>query len=155
MLDEELGKLAAKQAIERVSDPAEACFISPMFLVSKSDGSWRPARHQPKPTHYIELFKMESIQTAKGLLHKGDFMVKLYLKDAYLSVPLFPPTQKGCGLLLGKAALEVHNLTIWADQRPYVLTKLTKPIVAVLRKLGIRVILYLDGILILSTTWRE
>ena len=45
-------------------------------------------------------------------------MVKLYLKDTYLSVPLFPPTQKGCGLLLGKAALEVHNLTIWADQRP-------------------------------------
>ena len=61
VLDEELGKLAAKQAIERVSDQAEACFISPMFLVSKSDGSCRPARHQPKPAHYIELFKMESI----------------------------------------------------------------------------------------------
>ena len=77
VLDKELGKLAAKQAIERVSDPAEACFISLMLLVSKSDGSWRPVINlKSLNQHTIERhFKMESIRTAKGLLHEGDFMV--------------------------------------------------------------------------------
>ena len=37
---------------------------------------------------------MDSIRTAKGLLHEEDFMVKLYLKDAYLSVPLSPPHRR-------------------------------------------------------------
>ena len=89
-LDEELQKLAAKQAIERVPDHIGALFTSPMFLVAKADGSWRPVINlKDLNVHIVSRhFKMEFIRTAKGLLQEGDYMVKLDLKDAYLSVPL-------------------------------------------------------------------
>ena len=54
--------------------------------------------HQSKKPTYVNWhtivrhFKMESIRTAKGLLLKGEYMVKLDLKNACLSVPLYPHT---------------------------------------------------------------
>ena len=33
-------------------------------------------------------FKMKSIKTVKGLLQKGDWLVKLDLKDTYLTIPI-------------------------------------------------------------------
>ena len=74
-LDEELKKLAAKQAIERVSDPAEAYFISPMFSVSKSNGSRRPVINLRNPNwHTIARhFKMKPTETAKAFCAKEIF----------------------------------------------------------------------------------
>ena len=154
VLGEELGKMAAKQAIERVSDPAEACFISPMFLVAKSDGSWRPVINLKSLNRHTiaRHFKMESIRTVKGLLQEGDYMMKLDLKDAYLSVPLCPLHRKFVAFHWGDQLWRFKTLPFGLNSAPYVFTKLTKPIVAVLRKLGIRVILYLDDMLILATT---
>ena len=41
-LDRELERMAIKQAIEPVKDSSQATFVSPMFVVTKVGGSWRP-----------------------------------------------------------------------------------------------------------------
>ena len=90
-LDGELEKMAMKQAIEPVRDRSQATFVSPMFMVTKAYGSWRPVINLKCLNQHIlaRHFKMESIKTAKGLLRRGDWMIKLDLKDAYLLVPLY------------------------------------------------------------------
>ena len=40
-LDGELEKMAVKQAIEPVGDSSQATFVSPTFVVTKADDSWR------------------------------------------------------------------------------------------------------------------
>ena len=50
----------------------------------KSSNWWIVPRH----------FKMGSIRTVKGLLMPGDWLVKLDLKDAYLSVLIHASHQK-------------------------------------------------------------
>lgn len=69
-----------------------------------------------------------------------------------ISQSLYIPTQEVYGLLLGKAVWRFKTLPFELNSACYVFTKLTKPIVAVLTKLGIRVILYLDDMLILWST---
>lgn len=68
----------------------------PIVLVPNADGVWRPvvnlkSLNMHKVTYY---FKMESIRTVKGLMQRGDWLTKLDLKDAYLSVPIYPPHQR-------------------------------------------------------------
>ena len=87
-LTEEVRKLQEKQAITPAS--AEGGFTSTVFLVPKADGSWRPVINlQALNKHVITRhFKMESIRTARGLIHQGEWLLKLDLKDAYLNVPV-------------------------------------------------------------------
>ena len=78
-----------------------------MFVVPKSDGSWRPMINLKSLNLYIltRHFKMESIRTAKDLLQGRDYIVKLDLKDVYLSAS---PTQEVCGLPLVRSSMEVQ-----------------------------------------------
>ena len=54
-----------------------------------SNGSWRPVINLKSLRHVItHHFKMESIRTVNGLIQEGDWLMKLDLKDAYLTVPI-------------------------------------------------------------------
>ena len=88
-LTAEIDKLLQKQAISQVEAfPGE--FLSPIFLVPKTHGSWRPIINIRDLNSHIAQhhFQMEGIRTVKGLMGKGDWLTKLDLKDAYLSVPM-------------------------------------------------------------------
>ena len=87
-LTEEVKELARKQAI--VPAQEEGGFSSPIFLVPKSDGTWRPVINLKSLNRHVIAphFKMESIRTIKSLMQKGDWLLKLDLKDAYLTVPI-------------------------------------------------------------------
>lgn len=65
-LDGELEKMVLKQAIEPARDISQATFVSPMFVVRKADGSWRPVINLNCLNQHIlaRHFKMESIKTA-------------------------------------------------------------------------------------------
>ena len=100
-------------------------------------------------------FKMESIRTAKGLMQTGDWLVKLDLKDAYFSVPIHPSCQKYLKFEWKGQAWQFKALPFGLSSAPYVFTKLMKPVVSILRRLGIRSILYLDDMLIMSKSKEE
>ena len=76
-------------------------------------------------------------------------MVKIDLKDAYLTVPVaeeFHPLlafQNGQGKLL-----QFQTLPFGLSTAPFTFTKLTKPAIRVLRQVGVRIVVYLDDMLL-------
>ena len=86
----------------------------------------------------------------RDLLKKGDFMVKLDLKDAYFTVPVWIGHQKYLRFLWKETLWEFACLPFGLASAPRTFTKIMKPVVATLRNLGIRVIIYLDDLLILA-----
>ena len=155
-LTKEVEELVRKEAI--VSPPYnDVGFMSQMFLAPKSDGSWCPVINLKSLNKYViaRHFKMESIRTAKGLMQTGDWLVKLDLKDAYFSVPIHPSSQKFLKFKWRGQTWQFKALPFGLSSAPYVFTKLMKPVVSILRRLGIRSILYLDDMLIMSRSKEE
>ena len=95
---------------------------------------------------------MESIKSVKGLIQKGDWLTKLDLKDAYLTVPVHPGYQKYLKFHWQGQQWQFTVLPFGLNSAPYIFTKLMKPVVATLRKLGIRVVLYLDDMLLMANS---
>lgn len=82
-------------------------------------------------------------------------MVKLDLKDAYLSVSLHQDHRRFMTFHWNNRLWRFNTLPFGLSNTPYAFTMLIKPVVALLRKLGIRAILYLDDMLIIAQKKEE
>ena len=151
----EVGELLHKQAISRaVSDDG---FISNIFLVPKGKGKWRLILNLKALNLYTEHqhFKMEDIRCVKDLLNRGDYMCKLDLKDAYLSVPIAQCHRKYLKFAWQGTVYQYNVLPFGLATAPRAFTKLMKPALAHLRSKGVRLIAYLDDLLIIGKDKRE
>ena len=82
---------------------------------------------------------------------KGDFFTKIDLQDAYLTIPIHPGDRKFLQFILWEGSLfQFSCLCFVLSSAPWSFTKILKPVVAALRKRGIRIIVYLDDFLILN-----
>ena len=95
---------------------------------------------------------MENLATLKSLLNKGDYMINLDLTDAYLTVPIHPVSQKFLRFLFGNETYQFTAMPFGLNIAPRVFMKIMKPVVASLRSQGIRLIIYLDDILIIASS---
>ena len=79
-----IANLLAKGAVKAVQ-PQDDQFTSTLFLVEKDNGEFRPVINLRALNRFLgkESFKMEGLQVVRSLLQKGDFMMKLDLKDSY------------------------------------------------------------------------
>jgi hypothetical protein len=125
-----------------------------LFLVPKKGGGQRPVLDLSSLNQFIdtEHFKMENLATLKSLLNKGDYMINLDLTDAYLTVPIHPVSQKFLRFLFGNETYQFTAMPFGLNIAPRVFTKIMKPVVASLRSQGIRLIIYLDDILIIASS---
>ena len=156
LLSKEVEDLAAKEAITSCGDDDDG-FFSQLFLVPKSDGSWRPVINLKGFNKFIitRHFKMESVRTVKAIIQKGDWLLKLDLKDAYLSVPIHADHQKYLRFRWENRTWQFRTLPFGLSSAPQTFTKLLKPVVSTLRRLGVRIILYLDDMLIMAQCKHE
>ena len=83
----------------------------------------------------------------KDLLRKGDFIVKIDLKDAYFTVRVWKNHQTFLRFVWKETMYKFACLLAIA---PRVYTKLLKPVLGLLRQMGIRLIVYLDNVLIMG-----
>ena len=86
--DLEVESLLSKDAIRRVHHkPGE--FLSSLFVVPKKGGSFRPIINLKDLNRFIAYtrFKRENLSAVRHLLRKDDWLVKLDLQDAYLTLP--------------------------------------------------------------------
>jgi len=152
--DEEVDDLLLKGAIVRVLDSSPG-FYSRLFAVPKPRSTlFRPIINL-KPVNSCvkyEHFKMEGLDSVKHLLRQGDWMVKLDLKDAYFTVPICEEHQCFLRFVWKGLKFQFVCLPFGLSSAPRAFTKIMKPVVAVLRASGIRVVIYLDDLLFLNST---
>jgi hypothetical protein len=139
--DEEVSNLLRKKAISLASNTPG--FFSRIFAIPKKSGGYRPIinlKNLNQHIHYSH-FKMEGLDIIKNLLKKGDWMAKLDLSDAYLTVPVCNAHQPFLRFRWKGIAYQFLCLPFGLAPAPRVFTKILKPVMAALRSRGVRVII--------------
>jgi hypothetical protein len=93
---------------------------------------------------------MEGMDSVRHLIRQGDWMVKLDLKDAYLSVPICLEHQPFLCFRWRSICYQFTCLAFGLSPAPRLFTKLLKPVVGALRRAGIRLVIYLDDIIFMN-----
>ena len=149
----EVEKMIQKQAVARVPlEQSAKGFHSQLFSVPKKDGGTRPIINLKRLNSHVETvhFKMEGIHMLKDILKQGDWMTKVDLKDAYFMIPMASNMKRFLRFRWQSQTYQFNCLPFGLSSAPWVFTKTTRPIVTVLRTLGLRMIIYIDDILIMA-----
>ena len=127
-------------------------FIGHIFLRPKKSGGMRPVFNMKALNQFIQYkhFKMENLTMLKTLLQKNDYMIKVDLKDAYFCVPMSPRDQNYLKFQWENKIYQFTCLPFGLTSAPRQFTKLMKPVVSLLRRIGVRLLIYLDDLLILN-----
>ena len=152
LIQQEVETLLMKGAVTKLRTPPMGGFYSTLFLVPKKDGGVRPVINLKQLNAFLEVphFKMEGIQTLKSLLKRGDWLVKVDLKDAYFSIPISREHRKYLCFAVGNNTYQFNCLPFGLASAPWVFTKTLKPVAALGRELGVQLIVYIDDILLLA-----
>ena len=152
-IEAEISELLQKGALTNVTPDSDQ-FVSNLFLVPKRDGGSRPVINLKDLNEYLQYnhFKMEGIHLLRDLMRPNDWLGKVDLKDAYFVVPIWENHKKYLRFLWKDSLLEFACLPFGLAVAPRVFTKIMKPVVALLRRTGIRLIIYLDDLLFMSSS---
>ena len=154
LLAEEIVKLLAKGAITEVPQKRSSLgFYSSLFLIPKKTGM-RPVINLRTLNTYIppHHFKMEGLHTLRDLLKEGDWMTKVDLKDAYFMIPIHQQDRQFLRFSTESRDYQFTCLPFGLSCAPWVFTKTLKPVLTLLRELGVRLVAYIDDILVLAET---
>ena len=154
MIDEEISKLEAKSVIVKTSHESGE-FISPIFSVPKKDNKVRLILNLKKFNEHVKSyhFKMDSIHTALSLMTEGCWMASLDLKDAYYSVSIDPTYQKFLKFSYKGTLFKYTVYPNGLSTCPRNFTKLLKPVLCFLRKKGHILVIFIDDILLIATSY--
>jgi ribonuclease HI len=149
----EIGSLLKSGAIEEM-DPNTPCFVSRFFLIPKKNGKIRPIIDLRRLNQFVKYyhFKMEGIELVKSLVRRGDFMVTLDLNQAFYHVPLARDQRKYFAFDFMEKRYCFNCLPFGLSSSPRIFTKILRPVIKLAREKGIRLIVYLDDILILASS---
>ena len=148
-MEQEVLEMLEKGTIEKVV-PKQGQFLSNLFLVEKKDGGNHPVINFKNLNKFIpyEHFKMAGLHCLKFLLKQDDFLCKIDLKEAYFPVPLNKNSQKFVRFQWSGNIYEFLCLGLRPATR--ILTRLLKVPIALLIRVNIRIIIYLDHMLLMG-----
>jgi hypothetical protein len=94
---------------------------------------------------------MDDTQLIAETIQPGDYGMLVDLKDAYLTLGLHPSHRKYCRFRHPQTGrrLQWRTVSFGVAEAPRMCTKLLRPLMAILKQLGIRCIIYIDDILLL------
>ena len=98
---------------------------------------------------------MEALHCLKYLLEENNFLCKIVLKGPYFSVPLCTSSGKFVKFAWSGNLYEFHCLCFELGPAPRMFSKLLEVPIALLRRLNIRLVIYLDDILLMGRTLEE
>ena len=152
-MKEELRLLLEKGAIAPVTN-SQGGFYSNLFLVPKKNSQMRPVINLKRLNEWVttEHFKMEGVSTLKDILQLGDWFVKVDLKDAYFTIPIDFGHQQYLRFMLEGESYQFTCLPFGLSCAPRTFTKVLKPVMILLWSWGVRIIVYIDDMLILAET---
>ena len=123
----------------------------------KRGGSVRPVVNLRPLNKFVakKKFKMENSAVLRDLIKPKDWMTSIDLKDAFLSVPMAAHHRKLLRFMCRGRLYEFQCLPFGLTSAPRTFTKVMKPVMAVLRRRGIRSMIFLDDLLLLSSSKEE
>lgn len=144
LISTEITELLQKNAIEEVTLLLQLGFYLNLFLVPKKDGGQHPVINLKALNRFVqkEHFKMEGIHTVKDLLRQGDWLAKVDLKDAFFSIPIDHQHKTFLRFTFKGNSYQFNCLPFGLSSAQWVL--------AILRERGVRLIAYIDDIMILA-----
>ena len=128
-------------------------FESTVFVVPKKDGKFRLCTDY-RPLNEFQRkvpFKMDTLQTVAECIQPNDFGMLVDLTDCYLTLGLHPSQRKYCRFRhpANGRRLQWRTISFGMSEAPRICTKLLRPLMGLLKQLGIRCVLYIDDLLIL------
>ena len=155
-MEQEIMDMLEKVAIKQVNHSTDQ-FLSNILLLKKKDGGNRRCVNLKALNSFVpyQHFKMEGLHCLKYLLKENDYLCKIDLKYAYFSVPLCKESRKYVRFLWLGNLYEFLCLCFGLGLAPRIFSKLLKVPIALLRWLNIRLVIYLDDILLMGQTLEE
>ena len=154
LIGKEITELCKKGAVTEIPTFPESGDFSTLFLVPKKDCEQRPAINLKSFNSFVEVphFKMEGIHTLRSLVGKGDWLVKIDLKDAFFLHPICQEHKKFLCFQVEDKLYQFNCLPFGLTSAPWVFTKTLKPAIALGRELGMQLVVYIDEILLMAET---
>jgi hypothetical protein len=144
-------------AIEEIKNPEEEDADSPqiisrIFTVPKKSGGYRPCLNLRPLNAYCKYakFKMEGLKTVRDLIRQNDHMVSIDLKDAYHHVPIKESARPYFRFRWEEKIYQCNAMPFGWSEAPRLFTQIMKMVVKTAREAGIRIVIYLDDMLIMS-----
>jgi len=94
-------------------------------------------------------FRSETLSNITTSILPGDFGVRIDLKKAYWGLRIPPPLRKFFCFQWGGRTYQLASLPLGLKVAPFIFQSVMKAVTAQLRHLGIRVLVYIDDVLIL------
>ena len=145
-LKEALQSLITKQAVEKVVVRASLAFYNRLFIVPKPNNKWRPILDLSELNLFLhsETFKMETPETIRLSLQKGEWVTSLDFRDAYFHIPINPRSRKYLRFHLHGQTFQFRALPFGLATAPLEFTKVVKEVKLMAQSRGIRIHQYLD-----------
>ncbi len=145
-IDNEIQKLLRKKAIEKIPRPGKSAYVNNIFARPKPDGSHRVICNLKHFNQFVwyEKFKMDSLQSMLKMIRPNDFMGKVDLSDAFLSVPVSPQHRKYLVFKWRDVWYQYTCMCFGLSSAPRKFMKLMKVLITKLRKQKVNIGVYID-----------
>ena len=130
-------------------------YYSRLFVVWKTSGLWRPVIDLSRLNCLViqTRFKMETNQSVLCAIRKDNWMVSNDLKDAYLQISVHPDARQFLRFVAFGVPYQFKALCFGLSTAPQVFTRAMAPVSAMLHRLGVWMLCYLDDWLVLASSW--
>ena len=152
LVDQKIEQMLKKVAIKVVQQD-RSLFHSSIFVVPKKDFVHRPVMVIPVVPY--SHFKMEGLFLLKETLQERDYLCKIDLKDAYFTVPLNQKSQTFVSFKWTDLSYQFLCLCFGLAPAPRIFIKMMRIPISLLRKLYLRLIIFLDDILLMASSKKE
>ena len=147
---EALHQLIDKNAIELVHNQTSLGFFNRLFLVPKPNNKWRPILDLSKLNLFlkVEKFKMETPETIRTSLQRGEWVTSVDFKDAYFHIPIQEQSRKCLRFHVQGRTYKFRALPFGLSTAPMEFTVLAKEVKLMAIYKGVRIHQYLDDWLV-------
>lgn len=144
--------------VEECSRPSQgSCFYSNIFPTIKKDGSARVILNLRELNEFITFihFKMETIADVLSMISPNCYFMTIDFKHAFFSISVKPDQRRWLRFLWNNAHYQFASLPQGLSSAPRLFTKLLKPALAYLRKLGMLISCYIDDCIFIASSKEE
>ena len=155
-MEEEIMNLIKKQVTVEC-EHVQGEFLSPIFSVPKKNGKICLILNLKQFNQHIPYvhFKMQNISTVLDMITTNCYMATLDLKDAYYCVKIDKNSQKYLRFVYNNKLSQYTVYPNGLSSCPSHFTKLMKTMLCVLREKGHLIIIFMDDLLIIATSYEK